>query len=405
MSGHGVGEQDPDGPGEYRQWDPKGNGGDFQRLGVMASGLKGSGFRWSVDLKGRGASVGISRGEVAAMSEEERATQAAQVAEDMADNEARRALQATAREKGLCVGALVKMAVPDDDIPADAVGEIIDETGGWIGVRWPRGYGRNGNSVWELKPDHLQRVDQAVASDPADDADSARRERTGRLSAAPAPAPAPAPASAAEAERLARMMEAQADGPPGWTPTPAPAPAPTPAPASGGETNARSPELGFSLHRAGCECGCTEQLPPFTDRICQTPAYHRRLMQEAGVTDPDEAEAGVCKGRFCCPGCDAEQVRPCHLSLLSTRFALRRLVWWRQVAPDAPDKKTQLMKCTACTMVIINPMDHATVEGSTAHKAMVAKDEADRRDYERFVSRTCMCLGPCEENPFCTNRR
>ena len=75
MSGHGVGKQDPDGPGEYRQWDPKGNGGDFQRLGVMASGLKGSGFRWSVDLKGRGASVGISRGEVAAMSEEERATQ------------------------------------------------------------------------------------------------------------------------------------------------------------------------------------------------------------------------------------------------------------------------------------------------------------------------------------------
>jgi len=65
----------------------------------------------------------------------------------------------------------------------------------------------------------------------------------------------------------------------------------------------------------------------------------------------------------------------------------------------------QIMKCTVCTMVIIDPMDHATVEGSTAHQAMVAKDEADWADYQRDVSRTCMCLGPCEENPFCTNRR
>ena len=38
-------------------------------------------------------------------------------------------------------------------------------------------------------------------------------------------------------------------------------------------------------------------------------------------------------------------------------------------------------------MMIIDPMEHATVEGSIAHKAQVAKDEADRKSFEKFMKR------------------
>ena len=135
------------------------------------------------------------------------------------------------------------------------------------------------------------------------------------------------------------------------------------------------------LHKNKCECGCTEQLPPFTDRESQTPALHQRLMAAAGVTNPDAAEAGVCKGRFCCPGCDAEQ----------------------SVTPEEQEKGDDWIgRCTHCNMLIIG--EHWRVEGSTASQAARAADEADYADYVASVTRTCMCVGPCSENPFCSNR-
>lgn len=70
----------------------------------------------------------------------------------------------------------------------------------------------------------------------------------------------------------------------------------------------------------------------------------------AGVNNPDAAAAGVCKGKFCCPGCDAE------LSV--------------EGAPT-------VMLCSACKMPIIGPAEHAVVEGSKAHKAAIAREKAE----------------------------
>ena len=131
-----------------------------------------------------------------------------------------------------------------------------------------------------------------------------------------------------------------------------------PEPGSGQGSSVAAPVLHFSR----CGCGCDKRLPPFTDRPNQTAAYHRRLMNEAGVTDPDAAEAGVCRGKLCCPCCDAE------LSI------------------SQKGSGSSTMNCGICKLMIIDPAAHATVAGSAADKAQIAKDQEDAASYESFMA-------------------
>ena len=80
--------------------------------------------------------------------------------------------------------------------------------------------------------------------------------------------------------------------------------------------------------------------------------------RSAGVTDADAAAAGVCKGKFCCPGCDAEQ------SVQGT---------------------PSLINCSVCKMMVIRPAGHATVEGSVEHKQAAAREAAELKRMPKWM--------------------